>query len=230
MNDNSPWLGAQPVRRDWQASTELFPKDFSRFVLPQNLDQLMDGTNAHTFRTYDEFIRFIEPVAPAPPARKTSGMATSWSVLAATCAVISVIAIAAGAVIPNLDAVLAGIGAAFAAFVFGLVAMGQQMIISSAQKRQLPPQQRLIQKFGGEPAAALPVFIVDRLTMTAEENDVLDQSLGMYNYCQANRLPLSADHWRALTQQALAQTRFARHNGEPEALADLRANIERLEL
>lgn len=32
MNDNSPWLGAQPVRRDWQASTELFPKDFSRFA------------------------------------------------------------------------------------------------------------------------------------------------------------------------------------------------------
>lgn len=61
----SPWLAAQPAQ--WIASTELFPRDFSRFVLTQNLDQLMSGMNAHTFRNYEDFARFIAPPANAQP-------------------------------------------------------------------------------------------------------------------------------------------------------------------
>lgn len=231
MSENiGPWLGGQPMRREWNASAELFPKDFSRFVLPQNLNQLMDGTNAHTFRTYDEFIRFIEPVAPPTPERKRSVVATSRFMLAAICMVLAMVITPIGIAMSGAGVIATGVGFAAAAVIFGLVAIGQQMIYSSAQKRQLPPQQRLAQKFGGEPAAVLPVFIVDRLTMTAEENDVLDQCLGLYNYCQANGLPLSADHWRDLTQHALAQTRLARNTDQPKGLENLRSNIERLDL
>jgi len=220
-----PWLGGQPMRREWNASAELFPKDFSRFVLPQNLNQLMDGTNAHTFRTYDEFIRFIEPVAPPAPERRQARFT-----LAAICLVLAMVVIPIGALMASGGVIAAGVGFGTASVIFGLVALGQQMIHSSEQRRQLPPQQRLAQKFGGEPAAALPVFIADRLTMTAEENDVLDQCLGLYNYCQANHLPLSAGHWRDLTQHALAQTRLARNTDQPKALENLRSNIDRLDL
>lgn len=230
MTDNNPWLGAQPMRREWNAPAELFPKDYSRFVLPQSLPQLLNGTNAHTFRTYDEFMHFIEPSAPAAPTRKRSVMATSRFLLAGICFVLALVVTPIGIAMSGPGVIATGIGFGAASVIFALVALGQQAIYSSAQKRQLPPQQRLVQKFGGDPATALPVFIVDRLAMTAEENDVLDQCIGLYNYCQANSLPLSADHWRSLTQHALAQTRFARNTDQPKALTDLRASIQRLEL
>lgn len=232
MTDHpSPWLGAQPMRREWNAAVELFPKDFSRFVLPQNLDQLMDGTNAHTFRTYDEFTQFLEPLTPEPPATKRSTAAlrrVGISVLMTLTAVLLIVVPAGTSV--EAPAIFSGALLGLFAFCFRVISFVQFLGHRSAESIPVTPHQQLVQKFGGEPAAALPVFIADRLTMTAEENDVLDQCIGMYNYCQANNLPLSSEHWRALTQQALAQTRLARNTGEPKALTDLRSSIDRLDL
>lgn len=221
---------SQPVRHEWNAAAVLFPEDFSRFVLPQSLGQLLAGTNAHTFRTYDEFERFIQPIVEQPNSTKKSTAAlkrVGGSVLL-TIAAILILVGGAGTSI-EAPAIISGLLLGFGAFCFGIVSFVQFLGHRSAEARPVTPHQKLVQSFGGEPAAALPVFIADRLTMTAEENDVLDQCLGLYNYCQANNLPLSSEHWRALTQQALAQTRFARNTGEPKALTDLRANIERLD-
>lgn len=219
-----------PARREWNAAVELFPKDFSRFVLPQNLNQLLNGTNAHTFRTYDEFMQFLQPVVSQADTPKKSTAAlrrVGYSVLMTLTAIL-VIAVAAGTSV-EAPVILAGLLLGLVAFCFRVVSFAQFLSHRSAEAIPVTPQQRLVQSFGGEPAAALPVFIVDRLSMTAEENDVLDQCIGMYNYCQANNLPLSSEHWRALTQQALAQTRLARNTGEPKALTDLRASIERID-
>lgn len=232
MTDHpSPWLGAQPMRGEWNAAVELFPKDFSRFVLPQNLDQLLDGSNAHTFRTYDDFIQFIEPAAkpPAKPKKSSAALKRVGISVLLTLAAILVIVGAAGTAV-EAPVILGGVLLGFVAFCIRVVSLVEYLSHRSAESVPTTPHQQLVQSFGGEPAAALPVFIVDRLTMTAEENDVLDQCLGMYNYCQANSLPLNSEHWRALTQQALAQTRLARDTGAPKALTDLRSSIERMDL
>lgn len=232
MTDHpNPWLGAQPMRREWNAATLLFPKDFGRFVLPQNLGQLMDGSNAHTFRTYDEFAHFLEPVAAGPPAKKKSAAALNrvWFSVALTIVAIALIVVGVGST-NEVAFVFSGVLLGLVAFCFRFFSLVQFLGHRSSEARPVTPHQRLVESFGGEPAAVLPVFIVDRLTLTAEENDVLDQCIGLYNYCQANNLPLSSEHWRALTQQALAQTRLARDTGAPKALTDLRSSIERMDL
>lgn len=221
-----------PARREWNASVELFPKDFSRFVLPQNLGQLMSKTNAHTFRTYADFAKYIEPAAesiPEPKKRSTGALKRIGISALLVVAALAMILTADGSAL-GVTALIFGLLLGFFATCVGFFSTIEFLGHLSSESNRPTAHQRLTASLGDEPASALPVFIVDRLTMTAEENDVLDQCLGLYNYAQANQLPLSVDHWRALTQTALAQTRHARHVGEPRALQDLRASIERLEL
>lgn len=221
-----------PARREWNAAVELFPKDFARFVLPQNLNQLMSKSNAHTFRTYADFANFIEPAAesvPAPKKKSTAALKRTGVSALLVFAAVAMIVLGAGTSFEG-PAILFGLGLGFFSSCVAFFSFIEFLSRLPSEQRSLSPHEKLAASLGDEPAAALPVFIADRLTMTAEENDVLDQCLGLYNYAQANQLPLSVDYWRALTQSALAQTRHARHTGEPQALTDLRASIERLEL
>lgn len=220
-----------PARREWNAAAELFPRDFTGFVLPQNCDQLVRRTTAHTFHNYADFQRFIQPAVDAVPAPKPKSPTAARLMGASGLLSFLTFLVLPSALFINTvsgGAIFGALAASFLFFCAFLFFLFQYLTFRTHENNAPSALERFAASIGGPPETVLPVFIVDRTTLTAEQNEVLDQCIGLYNYCAANDLGLSPEHWRSLTAAALERTHQARVTGDASLLADVHAHIRRI--
>lgn len=228
MEPSSMSLSPQRPAHQWDAVAELFPRDNSFFAVTPSAESVLDGSTAHVFSSRAEFNAFLAQedasrvrrpkVAPALACGATSLI--FLVVMAMTF--IAALFMQSGALLAtSLVSALAASLSFLSAVALG-VKSGVDMVTGSSTYRRL--SRGLIR-----PERSLPVYIADTTALPEEEVDVLEQCVGLYNYCAANQIPLSPDQWRALTTRALEDTRAARVTGDPSHLTQTRELIKRVE-
>lgn len=221
-------MGPQRPTRQWDAVVELFPRDNACFAVTPSAESVLDGSTAHVFSSRAEFNAFLERedtrrarrprVAPALALGATSLL----FLVVMLITFIAALFMQSGALLAtSLVAALVSSLSFLTAVALGVKSSVDMVTGSSAYRR--------LSRGLAKPERSLPVYIADTMSMTDEEIDVLEQCVGLYNYCAANQIPLSPEQWRTLTARALADTRAARATGDPSHFKQTRALIKRIE-